>query len=101
MTKIYKEKKNKSERLSIVINIIKKLKSFYSSDNTIIDLYNQEFPSIIKLKSIFDEYINQDDSHPSLIYGLNGVLHFPEINKKIVYTLPVKKDSEPIFILRS
>lgn len=101
MRKIYKEKKNKNERLSIVLDIIKKLKSFYSSDNTIIDLYNQQYPTIIKLKSIFNEYINQDDSHPSLIYGLNGKLYFPEINKKIIYTLPVKKDSEPIFILRS
>ena len=101
MTKIYKDKKNKNERLTIVLDIVKKLKSFYSSEHTIIDLYNPQFPTIINLKSIFNEYINQDDSHPSLIYGLNGTLEFPEINKKIIYTLPVKKDSKPIFILRS
>jgi hypothetical protein len=101
MTKIYKDKKNKNERLSIVLDIVKKLKSFHSSDHTIIDLYNSQFPTIVKLKSIFNEYINQDDTHPSLIYGLNGSVKFPEINKKIIYTLPVKKDSTPTFILRS
>lgn len=101
MKKIYKDKKNKNERLTIVLDIVKKLKSFYSSENTIIDLYNQQFPTIIKLKSVFNEYINQDDSHPSLIYGLNGTLDFPEINKKIIYILPVKKDSTSTFILRS
>jgi hypothetical protein len=101
MKKIYKEKKTKSERLKIVMDIIQKLRNFYSSNNTIVNIYNTEFPTIVKLKTIFDEYINQDDSHPSLIYGLNGSLDFPEINRKIIYTLPVKKDSKPIFILRS
>jgi hypothetical protein len=83
------------------MDIIQKLRNFYSSNNTIVNIYNTEFPTIVKLKTIFDEYINQDDSHPSLIYGLNGSLDFPEINRKIIYTLPVKKDSKPIFILRS
>lgn len=101
MKKTYKEKKNKNERVKIVIDIIQKLKSFYSSDNTIINLYNPQFPTIVKLKTTFDEYINQDDLHPSLIYGLNGTLDFPEINKKIHYILPVKKDSEPVFVLKN
>ena len=47
MTKIYKDKKNKNERLTIVLDIVKKLKSFYSSEHTIIDLYNPQFPTII------------------------------------------------------
>lgn len=43
MTKIYKDKKNKNERLTIVLDNI----SFYSSEHTIIDLYNPQFPTII------------------------------------------------------
>lgn len=95
-----KEKKNKSERLEIVIDIVKKLKKFPTSENTFIDIYNSEFPTITKLKQVFNEYINQDDNHPSLIYGLNGKLLFPEINKRIVYVLPVKKDASSTFILQ-
>ena len=91
MTKIYKDKKNKNERLTIVLDIVKKLKSFYSSEHTIIDLYNPQFPTIINLKSIFNEYINQDDSHPSLIYGLNGTLR---LKKSFIHYL-LKKIANP------
>jgi hypothetical protein len=99
MSKI-KEKKNKRERLEIVLEIVKKLKNFPTSERTFIDIYNSEFPTIAKLKEIFNEYINQDDNHPSLIYGLNGKLLFPEINRRIIYVLPVKKDALSTFILQ-
>lgn len=98
------QNKSKKERLDIVMNIIKKLKyfprsNFFTHDNVnelYVNLFNEEYPAIKELKKVFDEYINQDESN---LYNMSGKIKFQEINKKIKYTLPIKKHIEPIFVL--
>lgn len=99
-------KRTKSERLEIVISISKRLKNFpkinyLKTDNDIyMDLYNSDYIAIKKIKEIFKEYINQDDTKPELLSSMNGTIRFPELNRKIEYILPINKQREPVFVIR-
>jgi len=93
--------RTKEERVSIVIDLIKKLKYFKRADfftsndinNAYINLYNLEYDAIKELKKSFDEYINNE-------YSVSGKIMFYEINKIIDYNLPIKKSINPLFVLR-
>lgn len=92
---------SKMERLEIVLEIINKLKNFKSKNNTIINLYDENLCSFIKeLKEIFKEYINQDDKSVDNIKDFKGNLNFEEIDKKIEYFLPCKKNKKSLFVIR-
>jgi hypothetical protein len=94
-------KKNKQERLIIVLDICKKLKKFPKSSlhlqDQYIDLYNSDFPAIKQLKDVFNEYINQDET---CLSSLSGKIQFPEISRYIEYLLPINKNKDPVFVLR-
>lgn len=101
-------KRNKSERLTVVLEIAKMLRNFptnllneYAGKETYIDLYNAKYEAIIKVKKEFDFYINQDDSNPKLLTGVSGRIPFPEIEKIIEYVLPIKNNQETHFVFRT
>ena len=89
---------SKSERLVIVLEIFKNLKNYKQKNGNIINLYNEKLCSFIKeFKEITKKYINQKEDD---IKEYKGILDFEEINKKIEYILPIKKDKEPLFVIR-
>lgn len=94
--------RNKEERLRVILDIAKKLKQFPKSGNLsesiYIDLWNSELPGIQKIKNEFNWYVNQDDTHKNIV-GISGKVKCPEINKIIKYTIPIKKNTEPTFVL--
>ena len=95
-----KLKKTKSERLKIVLSIIRKLQNFpkqVTADVPFVNLYNSEYTAIKDLKNIFEQYINQEDD---ISTGLSGTIKFPEISKTIQYNLPVGKKAQPLFVLK-
>ena len=86
------------ERLQIVLEIVNKLKNYRCTNNTIIDLYNENLCQFItELKQIFDKYIKQEE--PDLI-DYKGILYFEEINKNIEYFLPCRKNEKSLFVIR-
>lgn len=88
----------KVERLQIVLDIVKKLKNYKCRNNTTIDLYNEHLCSFVaEFKEISNNYIKQDDSK---LEDYKGTLDFEEINKKIEYFLPCKKNKAPLFVIR-
>ena len=87
------------ERLQIVIDIINNLKNYKTSNDTTINLYNQELCSFIKeFKCITNNYIKQDDNKP--IKEFKGKMLFEEINKEIEYIFPAKNNKNPLFVIR-
>lgn len=90
---------NKMERLQIVLQIVHKLKNFKCSNNTIINLYNENLCHFItELKQIFDQYVKQDEGN---LVDFQGTLFFEEINKHIEYFLPCRKNTkEPLFVIK-
>lgn len=96
-----KQKKSKSERLEIVLSIIRKLQNFprqvIDTNCPFVNLYNVEYIAIKELQSVFGKYLNQEDS---ISIGVSGSIKFPEINKTIQYNLPVGKKARPLFVLK-
>ena len=88
--------RTQQEKLCIVLDIVKKLSNFNASDmSKSINLYNDSYPAIAQLKSVFDEYIKTD-----ITSSMSGKIKFPEINKTIEYILPAKTHVQPMFVLR-
>ena len=88
----------KIERLEIVLDIVKKLKNYKGKNNTTVNLYNEHLCSFIaEFKEICNNYIKQDESK---LEDYKGTLDFEEINKKIEYCLPCKKNKTPLFVIR-
>jgi hypothetical protein len=88
----------KIERLEIVLDIVKKLKNYKGKNNTTVNLYNEHLCSFVaEFKEICNNYIKQDESK---LEDYKGTLDFEEINKKIEYCLPCKKNKAPLFVIR-
>lgn len=94
-------KRTKEERLNVVMNLIKKLRYFPRSDfftneninDIYVNLFNEEYPAIKELKTIFNEYIHNE-------YSVSGKIKFQEINRKIEYILPINANIDPLFVLK-
>jgi hypothetical protein len=86
------------ERLQIVLEIVNKLKNYKCTNNTIINLYNENLCHfIVELKQIFDQYVKQDEEK---LEDYKGTLFFEEINKNIEYFLPCRKTAKPLFVIK-
>ena len=86
------------ERLEIVLNITKKLKNYELKNEKTIDLYNDNLCEFIKeFKTIAYNYIKQDENN---LKEFKGILKFTEINKRIEYVFPIKKNVQPLFVIR-
>lgn len=84
----------KDEKVKIVVNIIKKLKSFPAKNGSTIDLYNKEYSYVEKLKDITMKWINEANN------SAKGMLYFEELNKYFEYNFPDNNKIEPLFVLR-
>lgn len=89
---------SKIERLQIVLEIVNKLKNFKCKNNTIINLYDDNLCNFIEeLKEIFNNYIKQDETK---LIDYKGNLYFEEIDKKIEYFLPCRKNKNSLFVIK-
>lgn len=89
---------SKIERLQIVLEIVNKLKNFKCKNNTIINLYDDNLCNFIgELKEILNNYIKQDETK---LMDYKGNLYFEEIDKKIEYFLPCRKNKKSLFVIR-
>ena len=92
---------NKSERVTIVIDIMKKLKNFKGKNGEIINLYENGICSFInEFKDICNIYINMDDMTGKAAIDMKGKLYFEEIDRNVEYLLPAKKYKTPLFVIR-
>lgn len=88
----------KNERVLIVLEIFKNLKNYKLKNGNYINLYNDNLCKFIKeFKDITKKYIDQSDDN---LKEYKGVLNFEEINKKIEYILPIKKNKKSLFVIR-
>lgn len=99
--------KSKQERLEIVLDLCKQLRNFPTAQHPLLDtqhshlnLYDTDYSAIIKIKEIFNMYVNQDDNDVSVLNGFSGKIKFPELNKTIEYILPIKRIAKPLFVFR-
>lgn len=85
---------SQTERLNIVLDIVKKLKNYKLKTGNTIDLYNSSLCSfIIDFKIITNKYIKEEKEYKATFF-------FEEINKTIEYILPINKNKKPLFVIR-
>lgn len=83
---------SKSEKLEIVLNIVKKLRAFEGPHGAV-NLYNDEYSFVPEIKKVFKEYLDSDKP-------VKGTLEFKEIGKLIEYRLPITNTKKPLFVIR-
>jgi hypothetical protein len=101
-------KRNRNERLQVVLEIAKILKNFptsaisdYFGKEDYINYYDSKYLAIEKIKKEFEYYINQDDNNQKMLTGVSGKIPFPEIEKYIEYVLPIRKTQQSHFVFRT
>ena len=101
-------KRNKQERLELVLEIAKILKKFpvaalgdYYGKEEYINYYDTNYKAINKIKEEFKYYINQDDKDNKKLNGVSGKIPFPEIEKYIEYVLPINRNHKSHFVFRT
>jgi len=81
------------EKLKIVLDIAKKLKFFEANNGQIVNLFNENYIFVKKLKKIFNEYIKGNSE-------FKGTVEFEEIEKKIKYHFTIYKKYQPLFVIK-
>jgi len=83
---------SEKEKIEICVDISKKLK-FFENKNGTVNLFNDSYTYVPKLKKIFKEYIKGT-------HDQKGTLEFEEIGKHIFYHFPVSKKKKAIFKIK-
>ena len=86
--KFYSQK----EKIEICLDIAKKLK-FFENKNGTINLFNESYTFVPKLKKIFQEYIKGTSD-------FKGTLEFEELGKIINYHFSINKKAKFIIKLK-
>jgi hypothetical protein len=89
MSQFYSEK----EKVEICVDIAKKLKFFENSQGIVVNLFNENYTFIPKLKKIFADYIKDTRDY-------SGSIEFEEIGKQIKYHFPVSKKKKASFTIK-
>ena len=80
------------EKTEICVDIAKKLK-FFENEKGQINLFDDSYTFVPKLKKIFSDYIKDTRDY-------SGTLDFEEIGKQIKYHFPVSKLKKAKFIIK-
>ena len=82
------------EKLKIVMDMVSKLRYYKNDRGEQVNLMNENFTYVDKLKEIMNKYVKEDNSE------YKGFLEFEEIGKKIEYYFPAKTNKEPMLVIR-
>ena len=85
---------SKGEKVKIIVDITKKLKSFPSKEGGTMNLYSEQYLFIEDFKRITRQWIEEEGSE------FKGFMRFHEISKEFEYLFPSTKQEEPLFVLR-
>ena len=88
MNSFYSEK----EKIEMCVDIAKKLK-FYENKNGTVNLFQDSYTYVPKLKQVFKQFIKDTKDY-------SGTLEFEEIGKKIKYHFPISKKKKATFIIK-
>jgi len=81
------------EKIEICVDISKKLKFFQNEKGICVNLFDESYTFVPKLKKIFADYINDTKDY-------SGTLEFEEIGKQISYHLPISTTKKAKFVIK-
>jgi hypothetical protein len=82
------------EKLDIVMDMVSKLRHYKNDRGEAVNLMNEHFSFVNKLKEIMNKYVREDGSE------YKGFLEFEEIGKKIEYYFPASNKRDPTLVIR-
>ena len=82
------------EKLEIVIDMVSKLRYYKNDRGEPVNLMNEHFTFVYKLKEIMNKYVREDGSE------FKGFLEFEEIGKKMEYYFPASNKRDPTLVIR-
>jgi hypothetical protein len=82
------------EKLVIVMDMVSKLRYYKNDRGEPVNLMNEHFTFVSKLKEIMNKYVREDGSE------FKGFLEFEEIGKKIEYDFPASNKRDPTLVIR-
>jgi len=84
---------SEKEKLEICLDISKQLKFYKNDQGVVVNLFNDNYTFVPKLKKIFSDYIKGKTEY-------TGIMEFEEIGKQIVYSFPVNKKKTATFVIK-
>lgn len=82
------------EKLEIVMDMVSKLRYYKNDRGEPVNLMNEHFSFVSKLKEIMNKYVREDGSE------FKGYLEFEEIGKKLEYYFPASNKKDPTLVIR-
>ena len=82
------------EKLEIVMDMVSKLRYYKNDRGEHVNLMNEHFTFVNKLKEIMNKYVREDGSE------YKGFLEFEEIGKKLDYHFPASNKKDPTLVIR-
>ena len=82
------------EKLDIVMDMVSKLRHYKNDRGEAVNLMNEQFSFVNKLKKIMNKYVREDGSE------YKGFLEFEEIGKKLEYYFPASNKRDPTLVIR-
>lgn len=82
------------EKLEIVMDMVSKLRYYKNDRGEPVNLMNENFSFVSKLKEIMNKYVREDGSE------FKGFLEFEEIGKKLEYYFPASNKKDPTLVIR-
>ena len=84
---------NRQEKVEMCLDIANKLRSFQNQQGIPVDLFQEHYSFVPKLKKIFADFIDDTKDY-------SGVLEFEEIGKHIKYHFPISKKKKATFVIK-
>ena len=81
------------EKVEICVDIAKKLKFYQNENGEPVNLFNENYTFVPKLKKIFADYIKENKI-------FSGKLEFEEIGKQIKYEFPISRKKKAVFVIK-
>ena len=88
---------NRIERNNIILSIERKFKNMCKHNGMFLEKDIHDLSFMTNFRRICNKYVEQNEHN---IISYNGVLDFNEINRKIYYILPARKNDNILFIIR-
>jgi len=82
------------DKLKIVMDMVYKLRYYKNPRGESVNLMNERFTFVNKLKEIMNKYVKEYKSE------YKGYLYFEEIGKKLKYFFPAKTFNEPMLVIQ-
>lgn len=82
------------EKLKIVMDMVSKLRYYKNERGEPVNLMNEHFTFVSKLKEIMNKYVKEEKSE------YKGFLEFEEIGKKLEYYFPASNKKDPTLVIR-